>query len=268
MTREDERHAHPARPYALGQLRRALEGAASLPDRDARERALGKVERWRAVLDGMASGGLAIGSRTPVADTPAWVTLEVSHGGFATGHYLAETRPDDAERHLLSTFARDVPGTTERERINLWYLSDEGQRSLLGLLASGKYEIDLPEQAALLVTAWLVAHGHFEVALDTVAELRPLMHRLRFSPRPTNRPPGEPGLVHVATAGEVAGALRSKQTPVQVAAMRESLRRWTPLFDDLVELWCSTVVGELPHLAPSSQSPATVEGGWPCRSFP
>ncbi len=67
--------------YAYGQLRRALRHAGADSAR---------ADRWRAVLDGMADGTLSIGSRTPVADTPAWVTLEVLHGGFASGRYLAE----------------------------------------------------------------------------------------------------------------------------------------------------------------------------------
>ncbi|MFD5421791.1 hypothetical protein ACFWJT_27630 [Streptomyces sp. NPDC127069] len=43
------------------------------------------MQKWRAVLAGMADGSLTVGSRTPVAGLPAWVTPEVVRGGFATG---------------------------------------------------------------------------------------------------------------------------------------------------------------------------------------
>lgn len=75
---------------------RDLEGLAVVlppahrPHRIAMERALRAAGVWRSVLDGTGTGALAIGSRTPVAGTPAWVTLEVTHGGFATGRALAE----------------------------------------------------------------------------------------------------------------------------------------------------------------------------------
>ena len=59
------------RGYVLAQLAKA-----STPE---------KAEKWAAVLRGMASGRLRIGSRTPVKDLPAWVTPEVLRGGFATG---------------------------------------------------------------------------------------------------------------------------------------------------------------------------------------
>jgi hypothetical protein len=76
--------------YAIGQLQRAMARAAESGDAADRERALEKARRWQDVLAGMADGRIQVGRRTPVADTPAWVTLEVAHGGFATGRYLAE----------------------------------------------------------------------------------------------------------------------------------------------------------------------------------
>ena len=86
--------------YAYGQFERALDSADGKP---------AKIEQWRAVVAGMADGTLTVGSRTPVADTPAWVTLEVAHGGFATGRYLAEVELRDDE---LAVLPADAPGTT------------------------------------------------------------------------------------------------------------------------------------------------------------
>ncbi|MFI9010949.1 hypothetical protein ACIGNX_27300 [Actinosynnema sp. NPDC053489] len=64
--------------YATGQPARVLAAAVSAGTEADRERALRKLRRWEDVGGGMADGTLTIGSRTPVADTPAWVTLEVA----------------------------------------------------------------------------------------------------------------------------------------------------------------------------------------------
>ncbi|MFF1609996.1 hypothetical protein ACFVYA_19640 [Amycolatopsis sp. NPDC058278] len=167
--------------YAYGQLERALRTASSTEDATVRRRALAKADRWHAVLAGMTGGSPAIGSRTPVADTPAWVTLEVAHGGFATGRYLAEVpvRPEE-----LAAVPGGTRGTTDRERVNLGYLTDAGLAARRTALATEAYRVEVPEDAALPVVAWLLGHGHAEAALDLVAELRPLLHRLRLAPLP------------------------------------------------------------------------------------
>ena len=57
----------------------------------------------------------------------------------------------------------------------------------------------------------------------------------------------------------------------QIAAMRETLAVWHPLFDRLVALWCETVEGELPRLACENAGELvseTVVGGWPCQRWP
>ncbi len=87
---DDEPRRSASSGYALGRLRRAMGTALSHSDPEVRRRAEQKALAWEAVLSGMASGTVEVGSRTPVAGTPAWVTLEVVQGGFATGRYIAE----------------------------------------------------------------------------------------------------------------------------------------------------------------------------------
>src|SRR5215470_2183350 len=159
--------------YAMGQLQRAIDSLAAATDPQDRVKLEAKVSRWRSVLEGMASGTLTVGSRTPVSDAPAWVTLEVAHGGFASGRLLAETPLRDSEQAVLSGLADDLPGSSDRERINLWFLTDAGQQHLRQALASGQYRVEVPEDAALPVVTWLLDHGHYEAALDLVSELRP-----------------------------------------------------------------------------------------------
>ncbi|MGC7101095.1 hypothetical protein ACPZ19_41015 [Amycolatopsis lurida] len=249
--------------YATGQLARALAAAVSAGTEADRERARRKLRRWEDVVGGMADGTLTVGSRTPVADTPAWVTLEVAHGGFATGRYLAEVPLSVDETARVASLPEDVPGRTERERLNLWYLGDAGQAELLDALRRGHYRVEVPEDAALPVVALLLDLGFPEQALDLVAELRPLMHRLRLTPRfePVTR--ASDSAVRVASVKDVAAALRAARVPARIAAMRDTLTVWDPLYDRLVALWCRTVDGELPHL-----ENGTVRGGWPCRTWP
>lgn len=244
-----ERRFTGSRAYAFGRLQRALDNA---------EANLATVDRWRAVLAGMADGTLTVGSRTPVAGTPAWVTLEVAHGGFATGRYLAETEPRDDE-----LVPADLPGTTARERINLFHLTDEGQARLLDALATGGYRVEVPEDAALMTVAWLLANDHHAAALDVVAAVAPLMHRLRLTPRFTGPAAPQGTSVRVASVGEVRTTLRGIRVNPRMATMLATLRVWHPLYDRLVELWADTVAGDLPHLVDDR-----VAGGWPCRVWP
>lgn len=264
----DEPRLAASPTYALGQLWRALDRAQGEGDPAARKRAEAKAERWQAVLSGMATGELTVGSRTPVADTPPWVTLEVVHGGFATGRYLAEAPLDADEIARLSSLPPDSPGTTERERLNLWYLSDAGQAELLSALGDERYRVDVPEAAALLVVAWLVDRGSAETALDLVSELRPLMHRLRFTPKFTAFPRPAGAAVRLQSVSEVAAPLRDAQMPLPIRVMRETLQIWHPLYDRLVTLWSDTVTGELPGLTEDSTGQITVTGGWPCQTWP
>ncbi|WNV88229.1 hypothetical protein [Umezawaea sp. Da 62-37] len=260
MSGEQYRTASPA--YAAGQLARAVARAGELGDPVARERVLLKVRRWQDVLAGMADGRVVAGSRTPVADTPAWVTLDVAHGGFATGRYRAEVPLTDAEAARLAEMPEDVPGRNVRERLNLWYLGDEGQAELLEAVRAGRYRVDVPEDAALAVVAVLLDRGFVEQAVELVDELAPFLHRLRFVPAFEAVARIAETAVRVATVAEVTASLRAVRTPRQLAAMRETLGVWLPLYDRLVALWCRTVDGDLPHLD------GTVHGGWPCEEWP
>ncbi|MGM1062223.1 hypothetical protein [Saccharothrix sp. Mg75] len=259
---EEFRTASPG--YATGRLARALDAVASASTGADRERALRTLRRWEDVVTGMADGTLAIGSRTPVADTPAWVTPEVAHGGFATGRHLAEVPLSEDEAARVASLPDDVPGGNGRERLNLWYLGDAGQAELLDVLRRGHYRVEVPEDAALPVVALLLDKGFPEQALDLVAELRPLMHRLRLVPpfEPVARPSGS--AVRLGSVADVVGSLRSVRVPAQLAAMRDALTVWDPLYERLVALWCRTVDGELPHLGEDGD----VRGGRPCRVWP
>jgi hypothetical protein len=251
-------------PYATDRLARAVARAAQRGDAEDRGRARVKARQWRDVVDGMASGRIHVGSRAPVAATPAWVTLEVVHGGFATGRGVAEAPLTADEAARLAELPEGAPGDTNRERLNLWYLSDAGQVELRDAVHSGRYRVDVPEEGAIAVVVLLLDKGFTEQALDLLLELHPFLRRLRFTPsfEPAVRLSGT--AVRVAPVAEVAKSLRTVRMPPQVAVMRETLGVWHPLYDRLVALWSRTVEGELPHLDPTGG----VCGGWPCRQWP
>ena len=75
--------------YTLFQLSKALTAATQHPDPETRRRAQQKAENWSRVFEQLVIGSLMVGSRTPLAGVPAWVTLKVLTGGFATGELLA-----------------------------------------------------------------------------------------------------------------------------------------------------------------------------------
>ncbi len=259
----------PNSGYALGQLLRALEVASSARDPALHARARARVAKWQAVLDGMASGAVEVGSRTPVAGAPAWATVEVVHGGFATGALLAGGALLTHEQELETRL-----GVSGRRALNDHFLSDVGRRELIDLLESGRYRIEVPEEGALLTLAWLVERGAAEAALNLLDAIEPFFGRLRFYPVPSDVPAAPKLTMHVATAEEVEQGLEELETPARVREMNEALSIWAPHTDRLVALFLETVFGDPPRLSPSNGSQergdagALVQGGWPCQVFP
>lgn len=276
--------------YPLAMLVKALAGEGEASET--------KVGKWRNVIWGILSGNLQVGSRTPVLDTPPWVTLEVVHGGFATGGYMAGGKLQPYELKKLSEVGQALEASTDasthalaslkkdRRLLNLYYLSDPGLAELQELLARRTYRIDVPEESALLVLAWLQARGEDARAEQVVQELSPFFERLRFYPlrcselsapvsASSERPNSEPS-VFVRSVGEVMRGLRSKPDNVAVSTMNEAISVWAPLYDRCVELFMETVEGELPefqkdahgNLLRAENGQPLVLGGWPCKHYP
>ena len=272
-TEADE--VHQANPgFARAQLQRALTAAATDPDPKVRARAATKVDRGTAVLDGMRLGALTIGSRRPTPDLPTWVTLEIAHGGFATGRALAALPLDDTEQALLRLHAPQS-SASGRAALNSYWLSDAGLSELQAAVEQGRYRIRLPEDAALPTVGLLLARGRREQALDLLAELSPYLGTLRLTPQITGEPVRCGQTVYVRPVGEVADQLAALKPPAQLIAMHQALRVWGPLYDELVSLWAATVDGDLPTLVEKpgvdreqGGSALAVRGGWPCGVVP
>lgn len=221
--------------YAYGQLVRAR----------AKGDAKG-VAKWEAVIAGMRSGTIAVGSRTPTK-APAWVTLDVVTGGFATGTYAAGGAVTPHEQALGGRLAA-----------NLHYLEDAD-----GMLASGRYRIDVPEEGALLALAWLRgrgAHAEAQALLETIA---PWFATLRFFPAPAARAGDIAETVRVQDLGVTVDELDEDRAQARLDAQRAAELVWKPLYDRAIALWLETVEGAVPRVVGGE-----VTGGMPGRVFP
>ncbi|HEY0680834.1 MAG TPA: hypothetical protein VGD45_00745 [Steroidobacter sp.] len=232
--------------YAMGQLAKALMSIAESADPEVRERARAKVARWEAVLTNMLTGSVEYGSRAPVQDVPPWATLEVITGGFATGQLLAGGPLLEHEQPLLARLPSVEPGA-ERRVLNGYFLSDEGLQDLQDRLAKGRYEINVPEEAALLVAAWLAQREHTNEARDLIESLAPYFEKLRFYPVPTDKSQSaSTSRAHLQTVGETLHDLKAMRKNLRVLAQKEAVEIWAPLYDRMVELLAETVVNDTP----------------------
>ena len=263
---DDKQRVNPR--YAFEQLMRALGSGGEAAGRHA--------SQWRRVLTGMFEGTLSIGSRTPVSDTPAWVTLEVAHGGFATGRYLAGGPLQEHELSKLGLIDRPA-GVSERAALNAYYLGDAGRAELQKALSTGRFRLQVPEESALaMVVGWLVGHNESAHADELLADISGFFGELRFYPAPHPRPSRLTTDVYLEPAQTTVERLRSVKPSAPVAAMKEAIKIWTPLYDRTVAIFLETVEGETPFLVTDKSGELTrrpdgnpiVAGGWPCRHYP
>lgn len=235
--------------YARIQIAKAFTTNSQHEDPLVREQALEKIAKWETVLKGILSGSIQHGSRTPISGVPSWITLEVVTGGFATGSYVASGPLREHEKELLAKI-NVVQESTDRRALNAYYLSDEGLADLENYLLTGCYDIETPEEGALLVIAWLAKNGRTEEARQLVDEVSPFFDRLRFYPIPSaqSRPFGSS--VHLQDVAATIGNLRSIQPNKQVLAQKVATTIWIPLYDRMVALFLETS-----------------ENGMPCRHY-
>lgn len=217
------------------QLAAAFRTAVEHPDADTRRRADARLRRWNEAVEAMRAGRVRVGSRKPVKGLPSWVTLEVLRGGFASGRAVASgpLEPDEAEVADVV----EVSGT--RAAIFAWLLTDDGLEHCWSLLDSGRFQVRVPEDAALLTVAWLVRAGDLDGALDVLDELTPLASRLRFLPRE-----GDAAVagdhVHRRSTSQARALLAGRRPQPAVEREREALAVWNPFTDRMVELWWSS----------------------------
>ncbi|QAX85472.1 hypothetical protein C2E19_17155 [Pseudomonas sp. DTU12.3] len=249
MSRHDsefDEHAGVNAGYAVFQLSRALTASQSDDGPQARDR----IERWLRIVEHLMQGSAQYGSRVPFADLPEWVTLEVATGGFATGQLLAGGVLTAYERQL----AESIPGIRaghERFDLNVWHLSDAGLAALQERLTIGTYQIDVPEEAALLTVSWLLRHQRIDEARTLIEQIAPFFDRLRFFPTAIDEPPIATAEVHVFDTGSVRQRLSRQLAQPRLAVQKHVVENRLPLYDAAVSLFL-----------------LTYQDGWPCRHYP
>lgn len=280
---QEARQTHPTDGAMPAQT--PTQTAAQTTAQLAIARALAKLAAWQHSLLGMQEGRIRVGSRTPNAGVPAWVTPEVLHGGFASGGLAAGggaraheqvwqaqlqagqalgTSPQDcAQIQLLDVPRaprRTLPTKLNRAALNDWFMTEAGFAQLLRWLDDGCWRIRVPEEGALLVVAWLLREGHDTHAERLLRTLSPWWGQLRFFPMPAATPMAPVQTVSVTGAAEVMATLNALQTPPAVMAQHEAIHIWRPRQDALVSLWLAAVDGEVPQLLPGTREAA---GGLP-----
>lgn len=259
--------------YASHRIAKAQVTAQTHGDAATRERALEKILKWHAVLEGMRDGTFQIGSRQPTS-APVWATPEVVTGGFVTGKLMAGGPLMEHERDLQQRMGGSKPASG-RGPLNEYYLLEAGLTELVALLRSGHYSIKVPEEGALLVLAWLVTEGHTQAGQVLIQELAPHFTALRFYPQPADRPAPTGSRVCLETLGTVRERMRSIQPNARILTQREAIQIWTPLYGKMIALFLETVMGPPPLIVPDSEGRWTstttrkfhVSGGWPCQHF-
>jgi hypothetical protein len=229
----NDHDVHIGSGYPLGQLASALLTATGHEDEQTRARASERLRRWVNVLRGMAAGTLTVGSRTPVAGMPVWVTSEVVRGGFATGAAAAAGPLGDDEIRL----AAQVGVEASRAALFAYHLTEPGLARLSELLDSGAYWVDVPEASALLTVGWLLRAGDRDAALGLLETIGPYAGRLRFYPRPAEPSSFGSAVVWRETVGDVRAAVQRRAANPNIEVMREALTIWNPFADDLLTLW-------------------------------
>ncbi len=236
--------------YAALQIAKALTTSEEHGEPATRERARERIARWQTVLGNILSGAVEYGSRTPVKEIPEWATLEVVTGGFATGGLLAGGPLQEHERKRLAELPRG-PAGEERRALNAHFLTDAGLAELRERLHAGCYDVELPEEGALAVVAWLADNGYAEEARGLLVELSPYFSKLRFYPIPLEQPRRFGARVHLKDIASTLEDLRHIRPQPRILAQKEAVEIWAPLHDRIVALFLETV-----------------ENDWPCRSYP
>lgn len=237
--------------YAVSQLAKALLTSEQTADAELAERAAHRVTHWQNILSNILGGAARYGTRIPLPDTPAWATLEVAAGGFATGRLLAGGPLEVYEKDLIERLS--IPEDNDaRLRLNAYFLTDQGMAELLSWLDSSCYSIRYPEEGALLAVAWMCKAGHAEDARQILSAISPFFPTLRFYPVPDFRPHRFDAGVFVQDVAATRERLRRMSPHAAILAQRHSVQAWAPLHDRLLALFAETMAAD----------------DWPCQACP
>ena len=246
MTEQDDHKQPIGTGYPLFQLAKALQNNSGLQAQQ------GKAGKWLQLIKDMMAGVIEVGSRTPHRDYPAWVTLDVMTGGFATDTPLSGGPLRAHELDLLDELGLPEAHRT-RQALNLYFVSEEGLLRLHEWLDNQCYLLQVPEEGALLSVAALLQQGEQNAARQLLSALVPYFDRLRFYPVPTEQPNHSDGLgrLHVRTVAQVVSQLQQAKPNHNITAQYASVNIWSPFYDRMMALLIKACV--------RSEGPAEME---------
>lgn len=232
--------------YAQFQLAKVLLSHDNAGDNTAKQNAQRRIKKWQQVLQHMIDGQTQYGSRTPLQGVPAWVTLEVATGGFATGAYLAGGAMQEHEKALLVKLIATPDKNQERLALNTYFLTEEGLNQLYQWLENGAYDITVPEEGALLTVAYLLRDNKSDEARELIEKISPWFAHLRFYPVPLAQPQlGSTG-IRVQNIEDSVRDLQNIRENLRILAQKEAVEIWSPFKDKMVALFLQTFKDEVP----------------------
>ena len=176
---------------------------------------------------------VAVGSRQPTK-APVWVTLDVVHGGFASGIYAASLKPGD-------------------DRNEDW-LTREKLAEMDEMLSSGRFRLEHPENGAFLVLVYLMRQSNAgtptQESRKLLNEIREWMPTLKFYPSAHETPVDRSGHVCRTTVHEARKELRnivalysdiSSRRIRNMTSANNAVFKWLPLYRNLIALFIETV---------------------------
>ena len=174
-----------------------------------------------------------------------WATPEVFHGGFATGACCGAGPLLDHERHWMQEVAtaathdgaRDVRG-----RLNRFFVATErGCSQLLQLIHSRAYQLQVPEEGAILVWAWLVDNGQTGQARALLDELAGFFDRFRLYPTPADAPIDPATVPQRSRDALVADLAKQSAERRPHDAVRQYLAERGPFMEAMLQLWTESL---------------------------
>lgn len=236
----------PSLGYASWQIAKALHTRETNTDPKTQANAERKIRQWQQVIESLWSEDYTLGSRTPLKNTPNWVTLEVVTGGFATGNLLAGGELTDFEHELLLKLKANCD-SNDPNQVRLWlnsyFISDAGLAELQQRLKNQHYTTHLPEESALMMVAWLLQHGTHDkrkLAEQILDSIMPFFATLRFYPIFTEQPNPPATTVHLEPVGKTLQRLNAIERNERVATQKTQIDIWLPFYDRVVALFLDT----------------------------
>lgn len=223
-------------------------------------------ERWYEFFLKLLNGDIKVGSRTPLRNIPAFLTLDVLHGGFASGRLAAGGPLMPFEIDIVKNKCIGEPSGSSyegklkdlRKALNRYHLSPDGLRRLHGMLHEGLYRIVYPEESALLVLVWMLERGEIESAKGLVSTIAPYFGEVRFYPQPCCTPVTldlKCSILTVCDFKRVVSDMRVSKGNLSYAINKLIIEDLAPAYDRLISIVLSTCKPGSSDLLPFSVRP-------------